>query len=99
MKLFGDIGPSGRAILTDPRLGEQLEFVVSPDAVPQVGIWINCNGWAPEGKRPYYNLAIEPCIGAPDRLDEAVEEWRLAQLLQPGQTREWGFELRLPDPA
>ena len=95
MKLFGDIGPSGRAILTDPREGEQLEMVIPAEQVPQIGIWINCHGWAPEGKRPYYNLALEPCIGAPDRLDEAVGSWKSAQLLNPGETREWGFELWL----
>jgi galactose mutarotase-like enzyme len=95
MKVYGDIGPSGRAILTDPRQGEQLEFVIPAESVPQVGIWINCHGWAPEGKRPYFNLALEPCIGAPDRLDEAVESWRLAQTLSPGEVREWGFEVWL----
>lgn len=98
MKVFGDIGPSGRAILTDPREGEQLELVIPSAQIPQVGMWINCNGWAPEGKRPYYNLALEPCIGAPDRLDEAVASWKSAQLLNPGETREWGFEVRLPAP-
>jgi galactose mutarotase-like enzyme len=97
LKLFGDIGPSGRAILTDPREGEQLELVIPADAIPQVGMWINCRGWAPAGKEPYYNLALEPCIGAPDRLDEAVESWKLGQVLSPGETREWGFELRLPE--
>ncbi len=97
MKLFGDIGASGRAILTDPAMGEQLEFVVPSEQVPQVGIWINCHGWAPEGKRPYYNLAVEPCIGAPDRLDDAVDSWHLAQMLAPGETREWGFEVWLPE--
>ena len=95
LKLFADIGPSGRAILTDPRQGEQLEFVIPPDAVPQIGMWINCRGWAAEGRQPYYNLALEPCIGAPDRLDEAVESWKLASLLHPGDVKEWSFELRL----
>ena len=94
MKLFADIGPSGRAILTDPRQGEQLEFVL-PESVPQIGIWINCRGWAPEGKRPYYNLALEPCIGAPDRLDDAVVSWNLARVLNPGEVIEWSFEVRL----
>jgi galactose mutarotase-like enzyme len=95
MKLFGDIGPSGRAILTDPKEGEQLEFIVDSASAPQIGIWINCHGWAPEGKRPYYNLALEPCIGAPDRLDDAVGSWHSAQVLNPGETREWSFELWL----
>jgi galactose mutarotase-like enzyme len=96
LKLFGDVGPSGRALLTDPREGEQLELVIPAGLVPQIGVWINCRGWAPPGKQPYYNLALEPCIGAPDRLDEAVE-WKLAQTLEPGEIREWSFEVILPE--
>jgi galactose mutarotase-like enzyme len=95
MKLFADIGPSGRAILTDPRAGERLEFVIPSAQVPQVGLWINCCGWAPEGRTPYYNLGLEPCIGAPDRLDDAVERWHAASTLAAGEMREWGFDVWL----
>jgi len=95
VKAFGDVGESGRMVLTDPRRGERLELVVRPEEVPQVGVWINCRGWAPAGKQPYYNLALEPCIGAPDRLDDAVREWGTAQVLQPGEEREWGVEVWL----
>jgi hypothetical protein len=97
IKLFGDVGASGRLVLTDPRRHERLEFVVEPAEVPQVGVWINARGWAPAGKRPYYNLALEPCIGAPDRLDRAVEVWDAAQTLAPGEERTWSLEVRLPD--
>jgi galactose mutarotase-like enzyme len=92
MKLFGDLGPEGRMVLTDPRKGERLELVVRPEQVPQVGVWINSRGWAPAGRSPYYNLALEPCIGAPDRLDLAVKEWHTAQTLHPGEEREWSVE-------
>jgi galactose mutarotase-like enzyme len=95
-KLFGDVGPSGQLALVDPRRGERLEIAVRPEEVPQVGVWINVEGWAPPGKRPYYNLALEPCIGAPDRLDDAVLGWTLAQMLAPGEERMWGLEVRLP---
>lgn len=95
LKVFADVGPSGRMVVIDPRQGERLEFVVDPGEVPQVGIWINCYGWAPEGRQPYYNLALEPCIGAPDRLDEAVRDWKLAETLMPGEERRWGLEVRL----
>jgi galactose mutarotase-like enzyme len=95
VKLFGDLGPDGRMVLTDPRKGEQLEFRVRREEVAQVGIWINCRGWAPPGRKPYYNLALEPCIGAPDRLDVAVREWHTAQVLRPGEEREWSLEVRL----
>ncbi|HEU4829532.1 MAG TPA: hypothetical protein VFT04_10070 [Gemmatimonadales bacterium] len=93
-KLFADAGDERCAVLTDPRRGERLEFRVDRSRVPQVGVWINCEGWAPAGRQPYYNLALEPCIGAPDRLDRAVE-WGLAQTLGPGEHREWEVEVRL----
>jgi galactose mutarotase-like enzyme len=99
VKLFGDLGPVGRMLLTDPRRGERLEFAVRTEEVPQVGIWINCRGWAPPGRTPYYNLALEPCIGAPDRLDLALRDWHTAQTLQPGEEREWSLEVRLLDSA
>jgi len=95
VKCFGDVGPSGRMTLTDPRQGERLTLEVRPAEVPQVGIWINCQGWAPPGRTPYYNLGLEPCIGAPDRLADAVEEWGLAQTLAPGEERTWEVEVRL----
>jgi galactose mutarotase-like enzyme len=96
VKIFGDLPPDGRMILTDPRKGERLEFVVRPDEVPQVGVWINCRGWAPEGRTPYYNMALEPCIGAPDRLDLAVRQWRTAQHIAPGEERSWSVDVLLP---
>ena len=99
VKLFGDLAGEGRMILTDPRRGERLEMVVQPDQVPQVGVWMNCRGWAPPGRTPYYNLALEPCVGAPDRLDVAVQEWHAAQTLHPGEERSWSVDVRLLDHA
>lgn len=96
-KLFADFR-EGQATLTDPRRGERLEFGVDPQLVPQVGVWINCRGWAPSDRTPYYNLALEPCIGAPDRLDIAAEDWKTAQTLHPGEERHWFLEVRLLDP-
>jgi galactose mutarotase-like enzyme len=97
VKLFGDLGPEGRMVLTDPRRGERLEFQVRPEEVPQVGVWINCRGWAPPGRTPYYNLALEPCIGAPDRLDIAVRDWKTAQTLSPGEERHWTVDVQVLD--
>jgi galactose mutarotase-like enzyme len=94
VKLFADSTSNRAAVLTDPRRGERLEFHVDRSTVPQIGIWINCGGWAPAGKSPYYNLAVEPCIGAPDQLERAVD-WGLAQSLHPGETRTWTLEVWL----
>ena len=95
VKLFGDVGASGRMTVTDPRRGERLEMRVRPEEVPQVGIWINNRGWAPPGRRPYYTLGLEPAIGAPDSLEEAVRDWKTAQTLAPREERSWGLEVRL----
>ena len=92
VKVFADAGSQGRAIVTDPRRGERLEFRFSAGEVPQTGLWINCGGWAPSGREAYYNLALEPCIGAPDRLDRAAE-WGLAQTLRPEEERSWSVEV------
>jgi galactose mutarotase-like enzyme len=96
VKIFGDLRGESELSLTDPRRGERLEMLVRADEVSQVGVWINCQGWAPKGRTPYYNLALEPCIGAPDRLDRAVQDWHTAQTLQPGEERQWSLEVRLP---
>jgi galactose mutarotase-like enzyme len=93
-KLFGDVGSSGRMSLTDPSQGERLELVVDPMEVPQVTVWINARGWAPPGRTPYYNVALQPCIGAPDHLTEAVQ-WGTARMLSPGEECRWGVEVWL----
>lgn len=88
-KLYGGVGPSGLAVLTDPVRGEQLEVRVDPGQVPIVGIWIDLV--AEHGR-----LGIEPALGAPDRLDRAVGAWRSAPVLEPSTTRSWSVTIRLP---
>jgi galactose mutarotase-like enzyme len=97
VKLFGDRHPEP-LVLTDPRDGERLEISAAPEDVPQVGVWLNLAGWAAAGRRPYYNLGLEPCIGAPDRLADAVERWRTAQVLESGGERRWELTVTLPEP-
>jgi galactose mutarotase-like enzyme len=95
LKLFGDLPHDATMRVTDPHRGERLELSVNGSEVPQVGMWINAGGWAPSGIAPYYNLALEPCIGAPDSLADAVEEWGTAQTLEPGGERSWGVDVQL----
>jgi hypothetical protein len=38
---------------------------------------------------------LEPAIGAPDRLDEAMRDWNAAETLGPGEERGWGVEVWL----
>lgn len=93
-KVFAETS-GGRMVLTDPLKGEQFEMTVDALAVPQIGVWINAQGWAPPGMRPYENIGVEPCIGAPDRLDRAVNDWHMASILRVGEARSWTVTVAL----
>lgn len=72
-----------------------LRLEIESSQVPNLGLWINRGGWSP-GKRiaPYRNLALQPCIGAPDSLTEALGGWKSAHWLAPGEGREWRLTWR-----
>jgi hypothetical protein len=89
--LFGDLGPEGRMVVTDPRAGERLEIVVDRAHVPQVRVHIEVGA---EGR---HRLGLGPCLGAPDRLEDAVLGWGAAEMLEPGEERSWAVEVRLPE--
>ena len=96
-KLFLDLPrPSTGAVrLAIEQGGSRLEVEVDPSEVPNMGLWINHGGWTPfQGGTPYRNLAFEPCIGAPDPLDAALDAWRGAAWLQPGESRSWTLRWR-----
>lgn len=95
--LFADYG-TGPLVISDPRRGERLEIAVTPTEVPQVWIRLNPGGWAPAGRAAYYNLALGPCIGAPDRLEDAVLRWQTAPMLERGSERRWELAVTLPEP-
>lgn len=63
--------------------------------IPQVALWLNAGGWSGIGGAPYYNIALEPCIGAQDSLAEAVSNYRQYAMLCPGETRRWTLTVDL----
>lgn len=73
----------------------ELRFSFDPRLVPQVGMWLNAAGWSGAGGEPYYNLALEPCIGAQDSLAEAVKVYGQHGLLPARGEREWWLEVQL----
>jgi galactose mutarotase-like enzyme len=91
-KLFFDM-PVGRAAVDEGNARLEVTFDIAE--VPNLGLWINRRGWTPfERKKAYLNLGLEPCIGAPDTLSEALGAWRAAHWLEPGQTRQWSLTWR-----
>ena len=63
--------------------------------LPQVAIWMNIGAWSGDGGRPYYNLGLEPCIGAQDSLAEAITKHNLFATVSPQGARTWQLEIQL----
>jgi galactose mutarotase-like enzyme len=63
--------------------------------IPQVALWLNAGGWSGIGGKPYYNIALEPCMGAQDSLAEAVTLHRQFAILQAAETRRWTLAVDL----
>jgi galactose mutarotase-like enzyme len=63
--------------------------------LPQVAAWMNFGAWAADGGTPYFNLGLEPCIGAQDSLAEAVTKYNLFATLPPRGSKSWWLEVEL----
>ena len=83
----------GTASVIEGGLRLQLTFAI--DEIPHIGLWINHGGWSPTKRmKPYQNFALQPCIGAPDTLEEALGAWKSAHWLDSGQSRRWSMRWR-----
>jgi galactose mutarotase-like enzyme len=73
------------------------EFRLHWDAaqLPQVAVWMNFGAMAFDGGAPYFNMGLEPCIGAQDSLAEAVTIYNLFEILPPRGSRRWWLEVEL----
>lgn len=93
-KLWTDPLSEGWAELVHPD-GATLRFAFDPGEVPQVGVWFNLGGWSGDGGPPYWNLALEPCIGAQDALDHAVSSGLGHLVIPAGGHRRWSVVVGL----
>lgn len=75
--------------------GGALRFSFDVREVPQIALWLNAGGWSGIGGEPYYNLALEPCIGAQDSLEEAVLQHKQYAVLRAGESRRWSLGIEL----
>ena len=63
--------------------------------LPQVAVWMNFGAWAADGGSPYFNMGLEPCIGAQDSLADAVTHYNLFATLPPRGSKTWWLEIEL----
>lgn len=90
-KLYAVDLSAGWGVLHDPHTGDFLALTFDTAQIPHMGIWINQGGW-PLDAPPSFNVALEPCLGYPDRLDIAHERGATG-LLPPLGTHTWSFTL------
>lgn len=92
-KLFTVGLEEGWVRLADAASNASFRFEFDANLVTHVGLWLNYGGWAgAAGAPPYYNIAIEPCIGVADRLDVALAEGACLDVPANGM-REWWLEV------
>ena len=72
-----------------PREDENIVFRFDPQLVPYVGLWICQGGWPASRAAKHFTVALEPCNGRPDSLEEAVRRNECAVLEANGSTSWW----------
>ena len=76
--------------------GAELRLQFDPSEVTHMGLWLNYGGWSGvPGAAPYYNVAIEPAIGAQDDLALAVKHYNEYGELPPHGRQAWQVDLLL----
>lgn len=95
IKIWSDPLPVGEGQAALKAHDGQLRMRWDTALLPQVAVWMNFGAWAADGSAAYYNLGLEPCIGAQDSLAEAVTEHKLFASLPPHGTQTWWLEIEL----
>jgi hypothetical protein len=75
-----------------PREQEGITFRFDPRLVPFVGIWICQGGWPTSRASKHFTIALEPCLGRPDSLEEAAKRNECV-VLGGGESLQWWMEI------
>ena len=95
IKIWSDTLPAGVGWASLRAHDGELQMRWDVALLPQVAAWMNFGAWAADGGSPYYNLGLEPCIGAQDSLAEAVIDHNLFTTLPPLALKTWRLEIEL----
>jgi galactose mutarotase-like enzyme len=102
-KVFVDM-PRTDCVLAIEEGDARLEMQISGSEIPQVAVSINRGAIGPLTARksllpwkkavPYATVSLEPSLGAPDALADAVGAWDAAQWVEPGGAVRWTMTWR-----
>jgi galactose mutarotase-like enzyme len=77
-----------------PSTNESILFRFDPERVPYVGMWICHGGGAADDPKQPYTVALEPCVGRPDSLAEAMARQE-SDILAPHDLKQWTVHVEL----
>jgi hypothetical protein len=77
-----------------PRAEEGIAFRFDPRLVPYVGIWICQGGWPTTRAIKHVTVALEPCLGRPDSLAEAIRRNECVTL-RGHESMRWWLEIEV----
>ena len=95
IKIWSDPLPAGEGWASLHAQDGELQMRWDVALLPQVAAWMNFGAWAADGGTPYFNLGLEPCIGAQDSLADAVTRHNLFATVPPQDSKTWWLEIEL----
>ena len=95
IKIWSDALPLGEGWAALSASNGELRMHWDVNLLPQVAVWMNFGAWSADGGTPYFNLGLEPCIGAQDSLTEAVTQNKPFASLPPHTQKTWWLEVEL----
>jgi galactose mutarotase-like enzyme len=94
LKLWGKSPALGYVAVQDPETRSELRMQFDPAEITHIGLWMNFGGWSgAPGAPSYYNIALEPCIGAQDDLYVSHQHLRDAGVLPAHGRQTWQLDL------
>ena len=95
IKIWSDPLPVGEGWAALRASDGELQMRWDVTLLPQVAVWMNLGAFGMDGGSPYFNMGLEPCIGAQDSLADAVSQYNLFATLPPRGSKMWWLEIEL----
>lgn len=95
IKIWSDPLPVGEGWTSVRASDGELKMRWDVNLLPQVAVWMNLGAFGMDGGSPYFNMGLEPCIGAQDSLADAVTQYNLFATLPPRGIKTWWLEIEL----
>jgi hypothetical protein len=95
IKLWSDPLPDGDGWASLRANNGELQIRWDVSLLPQVAVWMNFGALGMDGGSPYFNMGLEPCIGAQDSLADAVSQYNLFATVPPRGSKTWWLEIEL----